>query len=132
VKTVFQENSMSHIVTIQTQIRDLAAIWAACRRLELAEPVEGTVKLFSGEVAGWAVQLPQWTYPIVCDVSAGKVHYDNFQGRWGDQKELDRFVQAYAVEKVRIEARRAGRSLAEQTLSDGSIKLTIQVAGGAA
>jgi hypothetical protein len=121
---------MSHVVTVQTQIRDVAAIRAACRRLNLAEPVEGTVKLFSAEVAGWAVQLPQWTYPIVCDVAAGKVHYDDFQGRWGDRRELDRFWQAYAVEKVRIEARKAGRNLAEQTLPNGSIKLTIQAAGG--
>lgn len=122
---------MSHVVTVKTQIRDVAAIRAACRRLNLAEPVEGTVKLFSGEVIGWSVQLSDWTYPVVCDVAAGVVHYDNFRGRWGDHRELDRFLQAYAVEKVRIEARKAGRSLVEQTLPNGSIKLTIQLAGGA-
>jgi hypothetical protein len=37
----------------------------------------------------------------------------------------------YAVEKCRIEARKAGRSVTEQTLADGSVKLTIQVSGGA-
>jgi hypothetical protein len=60
------------------------------------------------------------------------VTYDNFGGRWGDQKHLDRFLQAYAVEKCRIEARRRGHQCAEQTLADGSVKLTIQVNGGAA
>lgn len=51
---------------------------------------------------------------------------------WGDQKELDRFLQAYAIERARIEARKKGYTVTEQALTDGSVKLTIQVAGGAA
>ena len=76
--------------------------------------------------------LPDWTYPVVCDVTTGELKFDNFKGQWGDQKELDRFLQAYAVEKSRLECRRRGHTLTEQELADGSIKLTIQVAGGAA
>ena len=123
---------MSHIVTIKTEVRDAAAVRAACHRLGLAEPTQGTVKLFSGEATGLAVQLPDWTYPVVCDTASGQTKFDNFEGRWGDQKELDRFMQAYAVEKAKLESRRRGHSTTEQTLADGSIKLTIQVAGGAA
>ena len=51
---------------------------------------------------------------------------------WGDQKALDRFLQAYAAERAKIEARKKGYSVTEQSLQDGSIKLTIQVTGGAA
>jgi hypothetical protein len=40
---------MSHLVTIQTKIHDPAAVRAACRRLGLAEPAEGTTRLYSGE-----------------------------------------------------------------------------------
>ena len=98
----------------------------------LAEPTHGTVKLFSGEVTGLAVQLPDWTYPVVCDTASGQAKFDTFEGRWGDQKELDRFMQTYAVEKAKLESRRRGHSTTEQALPDGSIKLTIQVAGGAA
>ncbi len=123
---------MSHIVTIKTEVRDAAAVRAACRRLGLAEPTHGTVKLFSGEATGLAVQLPDWTYPVVCETNSGQLKFDNFEGRWGDRKELDRFMQAYAVESAKQEARRRGHSTTEHTLSDGSIKLTIQVAGGAA
>ena len=47
------------------------------------------------------------------------------------QQELDRFLQAYAVERAKSEARRQGHSVTEQPLADGSIKLTIQLAGGA-
>ena len=32
---------MSHIVTVRTKVRDPVALTAACRRLGLAEPVEG-------------------------------------------------------------------------------------------
>ncbi len=122
---------MSHIVSVKTEVRDTAAVRAACHRLGLAEPTQGTVKLFSGEATGLAVQLPDWTYPVVCDTGSGQLQYDNFEGRWGEQKHLDAFLQAYAVERAKQEARRRGHSTTEQTLSDGSIKLTIQVAGGA-
>ncbi len=123
---------MSHIVTIKTEVRDIAAIRAACQRLGLLAPVQGKTRLFSSEVEGVAVQLPGWQYPVVCDTAAGTVHYDNFSGHWGEEKELNRFLQAYAVEKARLEARSKGYAVAEQSLPDGSIKLSIQVAGGAA
>lgn len=122
---------MSHIVQIQTEIRDPAAVIAACLRLNLPAPVHGTIELYGGAATGEAVQLSGWRYPAVCDTTTGQIRYDNFGGDWGDQKELDRFLQAYAVEKARIEARRQGHTVFEQPLSDGSIKLTIQVSGGA-
>ena len=122
---------MSHIVQIKTEVRDAAAVRAACHRLGLTKPVHGTTKLFSGEVSGLAVQLPDWQYPVVCDTATGQVRYDNFGGRWGDQQHLDRFQQAYAVEKTKIEARRTGHTCTEQQLADGSVKLTINVGGAA-
>ena len=123
---------MSHIVTIKTEVRDAAAVRTACQRQGLAPPVQGTVSLFSSEATGLAVQLPDWQYPIVCDTATGQVKLDNFSGRWGDPKHLDRFLQAYAVEKGKIESRKKGHVCTECQLPDGSIKLTIQVAGGAA
>ena len=90
---------MSHVVSIKTEVRDVAAIRAACRRLNIDRPEEGTFELFSGEATGVAVRLPDWTYPVVCDIAAGELKFDNYSGRWGDQKELDAFLQAYAVEK---------------------------------
>jgi hypothetical protein len=122
---------LSHVVSIQTEVRDAVALEAACRRLNLAAPTHGKTNLFSGEVTGWAVQLPDWQYPVVCDITAGKLHYDNFEGRWGESRELDRFLQAYAVEKAKLEARRKGHLVTECPLSDGSIKLTIQLQGAA-
>lgn len=122
---------MSHIVTIETQVRDPAAVDAACRRLGLVSPQNGEHRLYASKAIGLGVQLPGWRYPLVCDTATGKLAYDNFRGRWGQQAQLDQFLQAYAVEKAKIEARRKGHSVIEQPLADGSIKLTVQVAGGA-
>lgn len=126
-----EEQALSHIVSIQTKVRDPAAIRSACDRLKLPEPVFGQVKLFSNSATGWAVQLPQWRYPVVADVNTGKLAYDNFNSRWGEEKQLDRFLQGYAVEKAKIEARKKGHSVIEQPLEDGSIKLIVSVGGAA-
>ena len=50
-------------------------------------------------------------------------------GHWGKQERLDEFLQAYAVEKTKLEAIRKGYSVMEQPLTDGSVKLTIHVGG---
>ncbi len=118
---------MSHIVQIQTEVRDAGSVRAACGRLGLAPPVEGTHRLFSGEVTGLGVELPGWRYPVVCDLAEGRVAYDDFGGRWGERVRLEAFLQAYAVERASLEARRNGHTVTEQPLADGSIRLTVNV-----
>lgn len=118
---------MSHVVTIKTEVRDATAVRAACHRLGLAQPVLGKARLYSAEASGLLVHLPKWRYPVVCDLSTGQLQFDNFKGHWGDQKQMDQFLQAYAVEKAKIEARKKGHQATEQLLADGSIKLTIRV-----
>jgi hypothetical protein len=116
---------MSHIVSIQTKVHDPTAIAAACQRMSLSAPSQGTATLFSGEVTGLLVQLPGWQYPAVIDTQSGTVQFDNFEGHWGDQAHLDKFLQMYAVEKAKLEARKKGFTVSEQSLNDGSIKLQI-------
>ena len=118
---------MSHIVSIKTEVRDPAAV--ACLRLNLPEPVQGTATLFEGQVAGLLVRLPDWLYPVVIDVASGQVRYDNYGGAWGKPEHLDRFLQAYAVERAMLEARKKGYAVSEQALHDGSIRVRIVEAG---
>ena len=120
---------MSHIVEIETEIRDPVAIQAACQRLALPKPIFGSAKLLTTSATGWAVQLPKWRYPVVCDVNTAKIAFDNYEGRWGDPKQLDRFLQGYAVEKAKLEARKNGHMVLEEPLRDGSIKLTVRIGG---
>lgn len=116
---------MSHIVTVRTQVRDSLALTAACRRLGLNVPSLGTATLFSGQAEGHLVQLPGWQYPVVFNIATGESRFDNYGGRWGEQKALDQLLQLYAVEKAKLEARRRGHTITEQALLDGSIKLVI-------
>ena len=67
---------------------------------------------------------------MVFDTATGEAHFDTFNGAWGDQKELGKLLQRYAAEKAHLEARRTGHSVVEQSLPDGSLRLTIS-AGGA-
>lgn len=120
---------MSHIVTIQVEIRDLDAIRSTCRRLNLKEPVQGKATLFETELKGILVELPDWIFPVCCVLETGEIKYDNFQNAWGEQKHLDRFIQTYCIEKATLEARKKGYSVVEQSLADGSIKLTINMGG---
>lgn len=116
---------MSHVVTLQSKVHDPIAVAAACQRLNLAPPRQGTAQLYSGEAEGLLVQLPGWQYPVVIDTLSGVVRYDNYQGYWGEQQHLDRFLQLYAVERAKLEARKKDYTVSEQSLQDGSIKLNI-------
>jgi hypothetical protein len=120
---------LSHIVKIQTEIRDVEALGAATGRMQISPPQYEEVQLFSSRATGYAVRLKDWRYPVVCDIQTGRVAFDNFGGRWGKQDELDRLFQSYAVEKTKLEARKQGHTVQEQSLEDGSIKLTVSVGG---
>ncbi len=122
---------MSHVVEIKTEIRDEAAVKAACTRLQIPTPVHKTVRLFSATATGLCIQLPGWSYPVVANLATGQLQYDNYNGHWGEQKHLNSFLQAYAVEKAKIEARKKGHSVSETRLQDGSIRVTVRVGGAA-
>ena len=116
---------MSHLVTVAVEVRDQHALTAACRRLQLPEPEDRTVRFYDGStVTGQAVQLPDWQFPVVFDM-AGGVKFDDFEGRWGERRHLDGLLQSYAVCKATIEARRAGHTVRETQLPGGRIQLTV-------
>ena len=120
---------MSHIVEVKTEIRDEIAVNAACSRLHFPKPTRGTFQLYSSTETGLGIELPHWKYPVVANTDSGELRYDNYQGRWGSQEFLDQLLQAYAVEKAKIEARKKGHTVTEQRLDCGSIKLTVNVGG---
>ena len=122
---------MSHIVEIKTEVRDEAAVKAACIRLQIPTPEHKTVRLFSATATGLCVQLAGWRYPVVCDLKTGQLQFDNYNGHWGEQKHLDAFLQGYAVEKAKLEARKNGHSVSETRLQDGSIRVVVKIGGAA-
>ena len=131
ITTQQEDLALSHIVEIKTEIRDEAAVKAACVRLQVPTPEHKTVRLFNATATGLCVQLSGWSYPVVANLATGQLQYDNYNGHWGEQKHLNSFLQAYAVEKAKIEARKKGHSVSETQLQDGSIRVTIRVGGAA-
>ena len=122
---------MSHVVEIKTEIRDEQAVRAACTRLQLPAPEHKTVRLFNATATGVCVQLSGWHFPVVANLQTGQLQYNNYQGHWGEQKHLNSFLQAYAVEKAKVEARKKGHNVSETRLQDGSIRVTVRVGGAA-
>ena len=116
---------MSHIVVVTCKVHDPVSVAAACQRLNLAAPVHGTAQLFSGEATGLLIRFPGWEYPAVIDTLSGTVKFDIFEGAWGNRVHLDKFLQMYAVERAKLEARKRGHTFSEQALQDGSIRLQI-------
>ena len=113
---------MSHIVQIKTEVKDAGAVEAACRRLGLEAPTMGSFQVYAVNRTGLGVKLPGWNYPVVCNLETGAVDYDNYNGSWGKQEELNKFLQAYATEKAIYEAQKGGYSVYEELLDDGSIR----------
>ena len=123
---------MSHVVSIQTEVRDQVAVAAACQRLGLPAPTQGTAKLFSDQVSGLLVQLPGLAL-------SGRHRHDSRPSQirqlWrplGRPAGAGSLLASVCGGRAKIEARKRGHRVTEQALADGSIKLTIQVAGGAA
>lgn len=117
---------MSHTVSIKAQVKCQAALAATCLRLGLPAPARGQIRLYDKVALGTGVQLPGWRFPI-CITDEGTIHYDHYHGMWGEPKELSNFLQAYAAEAAKLQARRQGHSVTETALPDGTIRLTVEL-----
>jgi len=60
--TTRKEETLSHVVSVQTRVHDPAAIAAACQRLGLAAPVQGTTHFTAakrpGSSCGFRLEVP--------------------------------------------------------------------------
>ena len=122
---------MSHFTTIETQIRDIPALQAACRELGLTL-LESTMArgYSSNNIKGdYVIRLKgpydvaltrqqDGSYGLTTDWWAGHVERELGAG-------YGKLLQLYGVHKAQAEARRKGYTTRRQSLSDGSIKLTI-------
>lgn len=134
---------MSHTVTVKVEMKDTEAIQDAIDRMDGAhfvkpggknrkyeqagslDEAKGRHQIYSGSFEGVGVQLPGWHYPVIINTETGEVKYDNYNGHWGPQENLDELVQMYSVEKARVEALLHGLTVQEEELENGDIKLTI-------
>ena len=122
---------MSHFTEIQTQIKDIAALRAACTELELEVLQNAEARGYgSNRTRGdFVIRLKgpydaalqhqaDGNYRLVADLWRG--HVENELG-----KDFGRLKQLYGVHKATLEARRKGLSVRRQTLGNGTIRLAL-------
>jgi hypothetical protein len=120
---------MSHVVQMETRFTDMEALRATAAkrgvRVEVAEPGRSVARdLYEGKVAGVAAfDLPGWKYPVVVQPD-GTCKYDNYNGTWGRQTELDAFAQGYGEEVATTHLTRSGYRVQERNVeADGTLQL---------
>ncbi len=123
---------MSHFTTIQTQIRDVDAIEAACTEL-------GVELLRNTEARGFANNTRQGElvirlkgpYDIAANRAEGSDSYELATDWWNGHVEREvgpnygRLLQLYRVHKTMREASRKRLRVARHQETDGSIRLTL-------
>lgn len=122
---------MSHFTTIKTQIKDVAALEAACEELKL--PL-----LQNTEARGYAGQTRRGDFVIQLsgpyDIAVNKqpdgtfgLTTDWWQGHVEQQvgSNFGKLLQLYGVHKATAEARKKGLSVMRQPQRNGSIKLVL-------
>ncbi|MBE0542248.1 MAG: DUF1257 domain-containing protein [Verrucomicrobia bacterium] len=127
---------MSHFTTIKTQIKDIAALEAACKELSLSLLQNANARGYAAQTrhGDFVIQLagpydiavnkqPDGTYGLTTDWWQG--HVEKEVG-----SNFGKLLQLYAVHKATAEARKKGFSVLRQSQRNGNIKLVLL--GGAA
>lgn len=120
---------MSHIVKCKVEMKDEESLRAAIEHLGL-ELVDGGVNkkhiLYNRQEAqGIGFKLPGWSYPVVVNPESGEAKYDNYNGSWGKQTELDKLVQRYSICRTQKEAEAQGYTVVEEVQENGDVELTM-------
>ena len=118
---------MSHIVKCKVEMKDEQCLREAIEHLGLELVANGQVKthkMYGGQTAhGIAFRLPNWNHPVVVNPETGEAKYDNFNGSWGKQIELDKLVQRYSIKAAEKEAEAQGYTVVENEMENGDIEL---------
>jgi hypothetical protein len=126
---------MSHFTTIKTQIKDIAALRAACQEMGFAllqnadargymnntRKGEYVIKLH-GPYDIALNQQPDGTYGLTTDWWNG--HVEKEVG-----KDYGKLIQLYGVHKASIEAKKKGYTVLRQAKQGGSVKLVMMGVG---
>lgn len=118
---------MSHTMNIAIDMRDRAALKAACDRLAIHYS-EGQHRLYNTTRTGFGVYLPGWNFPVVVN-DDGTVDLDNYGGRWGKMEALHKLQAYYGAAKATAEARKLGHEVYEYQDQNGDLRLRVVIGG---
>lgn len=122
---------MSHFTSIQTQIRDLAALADACKELGVEVVQGGEARGYAGQTRrGEAVIMLKGPYDIALNKQSDG-NYGLTTDWWNGHVEKEvganyaRLIQLYGVHKTMREAKKKGYLASRKMLPNGAIKLSI-------
>lgn len=122
---------MSHTLkaTAKMNHKELELIKKVGKNLGIKVEEVKNYKMYDGNiVSGIAIHLKNWKYPAIL-TSDNKLVYDNYNGAWGKETELDTFNNEYAAEKQRRFMREHGIQWEEyKNESTGEIEITMELA----
>lgn len=115
---------MSHMVEIDTKLTSLPDILAAASEVGATVEQNSSQRFYSGDTfTGTVVRLKGWKYGAVID-SEGALHFDNYNGTWGKQDELEKFQQQYTLAAFR-RATPNRYKIKTKAMEDGRIHVSI-------
>jgi hypothetical protein len=121
-------------VSFKTSVKNAESVRITAARMKLPVPqyVEKYRMRSGKEVTGLSLQLPGWAKPVVFDTESGNVEFDNWSpydashpqvrkgekqvgddGRWGDIKHLNQFVDEYLGTEVMLQAEAEGHTVTD-------------------
>ena len=122
---------MSHFTTINTQIKDIDALRAACAELGLPVEPNAEARGYAGNtLAGDFVIHLQGPYDVAVRREASgsyALHADLWRGHVEAElgKDFGRLKQLYGVHKATAEARRKGLNVRRRNLANGTVRLAL-------
>lgn len=122
---------MSHFTTIQTEIKDIAALRSACAEMNLLVLENTDARGFATNKlkASYVIRL-QGPYDIALNRNAHGA-YELTTDWWAGHvekevgKNFGRLLQLYGVHKALMEARKRGYHVSRHNQPNGEIKLTL-------
>lgn len=122
---------MSHTTALKSvQMTDKNIILKVAEKLKLKFLGEREFTMYDRtKQYGMGFQLDGWSQPLVIDTKTGNAAYDNYNGSWGAQDELDKMVQEYAAESNRQQGALAGYYLQENYLPNGDLVQEFETIG---
>ncbi len=108
----------SHTTTVEIEFKNHDALSVAVNKLGGRVIGHGTHALYETKHTGFAVQLPNWELPVIAGADS-QLHYDTYNGAWGNESDIAKLTSAYAIETARHAA--AAQGWVSQDQSDGSL-----------
>lgn len=119
---------MSHTVTTKVEYKNLQNLESAVLAMGGQVIGEASHNLFQhSNVQGWGFRLPGWQYPLVL-TKEGELKYDDYNGRWGNPKDLEGLKGRYIMNQHKQTAADYGWVCEEQT--NGTLLMHDPAGGG--